>query len=153
MATNIEIARLSIVYVVIPFKNDKELNFLDLTHASGTKISCRKKIDGYKLKVYANGKQLTETYKWINNCFGNKSFYAPVYFIPQYISLEAPQYSSKTLIGNTTVAYPIEGLDGLKFQDFDWWIEEPNKSRKYFPDEVSIMNYLASSHISLSSIL
>ena len=25
--------------VVIPFKNDKELNFLDLTHASGTKIS------------------------------------------------------------------------------------------------------------------
>lgn len=147
--------------ILIPFNNGKNLDYLDVTYASGTKIKLNKKkdekVDKHILKIRLNGNLLTETYKWIEKCFNNKRFYEPIYIVPVQGSytVASPQYSSKCLLGVTDIYYPIEsdkaqsnGIRKYEFghEEFDWWIEEPNESRKYFPDEISLLNDFAASH-------
>lgn len=120
--------------ILIPFKNGKKLDYLDMTSASGTKIKYKKK--GKILKVHLNAKLLTETYKWIEKCFNNESLYEPVLFVP-FTKLAITQYSGECLMGYTAVFYPIdsEGL-GYRVKEFDWWTEEQNQPKNFSLREI-----------------
>lgn len=119
--------------ILIPFKNGKKLDYLDMTNASGTKIKYKEKTKILKVRLNAN--LLIKTYKWVGKCFNNESLYEPVLFVP-YTTLATTHYSGECLTGYTAVFYPIESVETrYRVAAFDRWIEEPNGSRKYFPDE------------------
>lgn len=119
--------------ILIPFKNGKKLDYLDMTNASGTKIKYKEKAKILKVRLNAN--LLTKTYKWVGKCFNNESLYEPVLLVP-YTKLVTTHYSGECLTGYTAVFYPIDSVKSRnRFEAFDMWIEEPNESRKYFPDE------------------